>query len=132
MVLVFLFIVVFPRVMLDPSESGMQSIFDQFKWVFTPMPASTDVTAIDDESEVCFLLCTMYSVQCTMCTVQCTKQEKLHIMCTVLSYQLKLIKMHAKLSSLNHCAEPFLSRAAVNLCWYWYTMHMGRTKSSAH
>ena len=38
----------------------------------------------------------------------------------VLSYQLKLIKMHAILANLNHCAVPFLSRAAVNLCRYDY------------
>ena len=38
----------------------------------------------------------------------------------VLSYQLKLIKMHAKLANLNHYAVPFLSRAGVNLCWYYY------------
>ena len=28
--------------------------------------------------------------------------------------------MRAKLVNLNHCAVPFLSRAAVNLCWYYY------------
>ena len=39
----------------------------------------------------------------------------------VISYQLKLIKMHAKLANLNECAVPFLSRAAVNLCWYHCT-----------
>ena len=32
----------------------------------------------------------------------------------------KLIKMSAELASLNHCAVPFLSRAVVNLCWYYY------------
>ena len=26
--------------------------------------------------------------------------------------------MRAKLANLNHCAVPFLSRAAVNLSWY--------------
>ena len=26
--------------------------------------------------------------------------------------------MRAELASLNHCAVPFLSRAAVNLSWY--------------
>ena len=30
--------------------------------------------------------------------------------------------MRAKLASLNHCAVPFLSRAAANFCWYYYTM----------
>ena len=30
-------------------------------------------------------------------------------------------KMRAELTNLNHCAVPFLSRAAVNLCWYYHT-----------
>ena len=30
----------------------------------------------------------------------------------IISYQLKLIEMRAKLASLNECAVPFLSRAA--------------------
>ena len=29
--------------------------------------------------------------------------------------------MRDKLANLNHCAVPFLSRAAVNLCCYDYT-----------
>ena len=29
--------------------------------------------------------------------------------------------MRAKLANLNHCAVPFLSRAAANLCWYYNT-----------
>ena len=33
-----------------------------------------------------------------------------------MTYQLKLTKMRAELANLNHCAVPFLSRAAVNLC----------------
>ena len=41
----------------------------------------------------------------------------------LLSYQLNLIKMRAKLANLNHCAVPFLSRAADNLCWYYITMY---------
>ena len=28
-------------------------------------------------------------------------------------------KMRPELASLNHCAVPFLSRATVNLCWYY-------------
>ena len=28
--------------------------------------------------------------------------------------------MRAELANLNDCAVPFLSRAAVNLCWYYY------------
>ena len=36
----------------------------------------------------------------------------------MLSCQLKMIKMRAELTNLNICAVPFLSRAAVNLCWY--------------
>ena len=39
---------------------------------------------------------------------------------SVLSYQLKLIKMRAKLASPNYCAVPILSLAAVNLCGYYY------------
>ena len=27
--------------------------------------------------------------------------------------------MREELANLNYCAEPFLSRAAVNLCWYY-------------
>ena len=33
------------------------------------------------------------------------------------------MKMRAELARLNHCAVPFLSRAAVNLCWYYYTIY---------
>ena len=29
--------------------------------------------------------------------------------------------MRAELANLNYCAVPFLSRAAVNLCWYYIT-----------
>ena len=29
--------------------------------------------------------------------------------------------MRAELGNLNHCAVPFLSHAAVNLCRYYYT-----------
>ena len=29
-------------------------------------------------------------------------------------------KMRAEVANLNHCAEPFLSRAAANMCWYYY------------
>ena len=29
--------------------------------------------------------------------------------------------MRAKLANVNHCAVPFVSRAAVNLCGYYYT-----------
>ena len=43
----------------------------------------------------------------------------------VLSYQFKLIKMHAKLANLDHSAVPFLSRASVNLCWYYYVLFVG-------
>ena len=41
----------------------------------------------------------------------------------ILSYQLKLIEMRAKLANLNHCAVPFLSRAVVNLSWYDRTLY---------
>ena len=30
--------------------------------------------------------------------------------------------MRAELANRNHCAVPFLSRAAVNLCWYYYIL----------
>ena len=30
--------------------------------------------------------------------------------------------MRTELANLNHCAVPFLSRAAVNLCWYYYNI----------
>ena len=32
--------------------------------------------------------------------------------------------MRTKLASLNHCAVPFLSRAAVNLGWYYCSMYI--------
>ena len=31
----------------------------------------------------------------------------------------KVDNMRAKLANLNDCAVPFLSRVAVNLCWYY-------------
>ena len=31
----------------------------------------------------------------------------------------KLVKLRTLLASLNHCAIPFLSSAAANLCWYY-------------
>ena len=33
--------------------------------------------------------------------------------------------MRAELANINHCAEPFLSRAAVNLSWYDSTITIG-------
>ena len=41
----------------------------------------------------------------------------------LISYQLKLEKVRAKLANLNHCAVPFLSRAAANLCLCYYQYH---------
>ena len=41
----------------------------------------------------------------------------------VISYQLKLIKMHAELANLNHCAVPFLSLATVILSWHESTTY---------
>ena len=32
--------------------------------------------------------------------------------------------MRAELPNLDDCAVPFLSRAAVNLCWYYYTFYI--------
>ena len=42
--------------------------------------------------------------------------------------------MHPELTGLNHCAVPFLSRAAVNLCMYYYTLyiHCTLTVYNAH
>ena len=34
--------------------------------------------------------------------------------------QTQVEKMRAELANLNHCAVPFLSRATVSLCWYYY------------
>ena len=42
----------------------------------------------------------------------------------IVSYQLNMKKMRTELANLNHCAVPFLSRAAVNLSWYYYTMYV--------
>ena len=42
----------------------------------------------------------------------------------ILSYNLKLIKMRAKLATLDYCAVTFLSRAAVNLSWYDYSNYI--------
>ena len=35
--------------------------------------------------------------------------------------------MRAELANLNHCAVQFLSRAAVNLSWYYYSSTTGST-----
>ena len=32
--------------------------------------------------------------------------------------------MRAELTNLNHCAVPFLSRAAVNFCWFYYIVNI--------
>ena len=42
--------------------------------------------------------------------------------------------MRAELASLTPCAVPFLSRAAVNLCWYYitYDMHTKYTLCTMH
>ena len=42
-----------------------------------------------------------------------------------MSYQLELIKMRAEFVNLNHCAVPFLRRAAVNLRWYYHRVQAG-------
>ena len=39
----------------------------------------------------------------------------------IISYQLELTKICAELADLNHCAVPFLTCAAVNLRWYYYS-----------
>ena len=48
----------------------------------------------------------------------------------IISYQLKLIKVRAELANLNNCAVPFLSRAAVNLCWYNYIQSISKFKTN--
>ena len=63
------------------------------------------------EYGVCMLSMRVY-VFVSMCNVS------VRVLVFVLSYQLKLIKIRAKLTILNHCAVPFLSRA--NLYWYCY------------
>ena len=40
--------------------------------------------------------------------------------------------MRVELANLNDCAVPFLSHAAVSLCWYYYTMHLDYTLYSLH
>ena len=47
--------------------------------------------------------------------------EQVSFNALLISYQLQLIKMRAEVASLNHCAVPFLSRAAVNLSWHYST-----------
>ena len=42
------------------------------------------------------------------------------------SYQLKLMKMRAKLAHLNNSAVPFLSCAGANLCWHYSTFKSNR------
>ena len=41
-------------------------------------------------------------------------------------------KMRAKLANLNHCAVSFLSRTAVNLCWYYYIVMRHKYSALAH
>ena len=45
-----------------------------------------------------------------------------NVMSNILSYQLKLIKVRAKLANLNHCAVPFLILLSLDdngrLSWY--------------
>ena len=37
---------------------------------------------------------------------------------SIIVVPIELEKMRAELANLNHCAVPFLNRAAVNLSWY--------------
>ena len=55
-----------------------------------------------------------------------------NIIAQVLSYQLKLIKMRANLGNLSDCAVPLLSRAATNLCWYYYTWAVTLTHNQTY
>ena len=43
-----------------------------------------------------------------------------NLMYTIVQTQVE--KMRAELANLNHCAVLFLSRTAVNLSWYYYTL----------
>ena len=69
-----------------------------------------------------FLLLFWSLMMTKMCASSKNVVVLLVIIIVVLSYQLKLIKMRAKSANLNHCAVPFLSHAAVNLCWYDYIL----------
>ena len=48
---------------------------------------------------------------------KCRRFVRMH--CNIVPTQVE--KIRAELANLNHCAVPFLSRAAVNLCRYYYT-----------
>ena len=64
---------------------------------------------------------TVYSVQYTLYTIHSEQHVKEEY--SILSYQLILIKMRAKLANLNDCTVRFLSRATVHLCRYCYTVY---------
>ena len=77
--------------------------------------------------------CTMYTEHCTLynvhnlhCVIHAVCGGVFTVQCTMYSvqflllYQHNLTKMRALLTNLNHCAVPFLSRAAANLCWCYY------------
>ena len=57
-----------------------------------------------------------------MWTAHISKCKQSSVLLLLVSYQLKLIKMRARLANLNNCAVHFLSRAATNLCWYYITI----------
>ena len=72
-------------------------------------------------------------VYCVVCTfILCGVVFLDTITRYIISYQLKLIKLRAKLANLNHCAVPFLSRAIANLCWYSYTVYSRAHKLFGH
>ena len=62
---------------------------------------------------------TLYSLHCTWTFGKQinTLNREHHPYNNIISYQLKLTKIHA---NLNNCAVSFLSRASTNLCWYDY------------
>ena len=70
---------------------------------------------------LCLMICPALSVANLFSTLSITITSVNITLPLIVSYQLKLIKMHAKLANLNDCAVPFLSRATTNLCWYYYT-----------
>ena len=64
----------------------------------------------------------MYSVQTTVvhCIAYNAHYQTLEIVCIVVPTQVE--NMRSELAGLNPCAVPFLSRAPINFCWYYYIL----------
>ena len=60
-----------------------------------------------------------------MCTVTCVVDRDGAVV--LRDIRVMGIPCCAELDNLNDCAVPFLSRAAVNLCWYYVTLKYQRT-----